>query len=63
MKYKDLLLQLVRPQESAEIVNMLSDGTINRNQAREVFDELFEERKAILDRLLMKEEECNGNSV
>ena len=53
MKYKDLLLQLVTPKESAEIVNMLSDGTINRNQAREVFDELFEERKAILDRLLV----------
>ena len=57
MKYKDLLLQLVRPQESAEIVNMLSDGTINRNQAREVFDELFEERKAILDRLLVENHE------
>ena len=59
MKYKDLLLQLVTPKESAEIVNMISDGTINRNQARELFDEIFEERKAILDRLLVsyKEEE------
>ena len=55
MKYRELLFQLVTPHENAEIVKMLEEGMINRQQAREVLDKIFLPRKEILDRLLLEE--------
>jgi len=52
MTYRELLLNLVKPKEHADILKMLADGDINRNQAKEVLDILFYGRKKVLDELI-----------